>query len=114
MEKNRHGRHDGDVMRITRSGCPPSVPMRLGGILAHCCTSHHQNSTALLQGEGLAYMADDRAETGSHDSLERLELPGMTHWSLFTKLGPGTVPTMTGIGMSHLVSAPTARALRYR
>ncbi len=53
-------------------------------------------------------MADDRVETGSHHSPEQLELPDMTPWSLFTKFGPGTVLMMTGIGTSHLVSAPTA------
>ncbi len=53
-------------------------------------------------------MADDRVETGSQASFEQLELPGMTPWSLFMKFGPGTVLMMTGIGTSHLVTAPTA------
>lgn len=40
--------------------------------------------------------------------FEHLELPKMTPLSLFLKFGPGTVLMMTGIGTSHLVTAPTA------
>jgi Mn2+/Fe2+ NRAMP family transporter len=40
--------------------------------------------------------------------FEHLELPKLTPLSLFLKFGPGTVLMMTGIGTSHLVTAPTA------
>lgn len=37
-----------------------------------------------------------------------LTLPDMSPWSMFLKFGPGTILMMTGIGTSHLVTAPTA------
>ena len=44
----------------------------------------------------------------ARDDLEKLDLPNMSPGSLLLKFGPGTVLMMTGIGTSHLVSAPTA------
>ena len=40
--------------------------------------------------------------------LEELEIPRMTPISLAKRFGPGMILMMTGIGTSHLVSAPTA------
>ncbi|MFQ6004660.1 MAG: Nramp family divalent metal transporter, partial [Woeseia sp.] len=40
--------------------------------------------------------------------LETLELPSMTPGSLARKFGPGMMLMMTGIGTSHLVTAPVA------
>ena len=47
-------------------------------------------------------MTDDR------DALDRLTLPGMTPRSLLKNFGPGMILMMTGIGTSHLVTAPAA------
>ncbi len=44
----------------------------------------------------------------THDDLEKLDLPDMSPGRLLLKFGPGTVLMMTGIGTSHLISAPTA------
>ena len=50
-------------------------------------------------------MADDPSRT---DSFADLELPDM-HWrKLMRHFGPGLILMMTGIGTSHLVTAPTA------
>ncbi len=40
--------------------------------------------------------------------LERIELPGSSVRSLVRHFGPGMILMMTGIGTSHLVTAPTA------
>ncbi|MGI9262752.1 MAG: Nramp family divalent metal transporter, partial [Woeseiaceae bacterium] len=47
---------------------------------------------------------------GDTDSTEfdSLELPSMTPGSLARKFGPGLMLMMTGIGTSHLVTAPVA------
>ena len=42
------------------------------------------------------------------ESLESLELPSMTPRALIAHFGPGLILMMTGIGTSHLVTAPTA------
>ena len=42
------------------------------------------------------------------ESLEGLELPSMTPRALIGHFGPGLILMMTGIGTSHLVTAPTA------
>ena len=51
-------------------------------------------------------------ETPSSDnrleSLESLELPSMAPRALIAHFGPGLILMMTGIGTSHLVTAPTA------
>lgn len=47
------------------------------------------------------------AETSS-DDFESLELPSMRPASLVRKFGPGMMLMMTGIGTSHLVTAPVA------
>ena len=44
----------------------------------------------------------------SLESLESLELPAMTPRALIAHFGPGLILMMTGIGTSHLVTAPTA------
>ncbi len=43
-----------------------------------------------------------------HESLDIPELPSMTPGSMFRKFGPGMILMMTGIGTSHLVTAPVA------
>jgi len=50
-------------------------------------------------------MAEDRT---SLESLETLELPSMSPRALLAHFGPGMILMMTGIGTSHLVTAPTA------
>lgn len=40
--------------------------------------------------------------------FKKLELPNMNLWSMSRHFGPGLILMMTGIGTSHLVSAPTA------
>ena len=47
-------------------------------------------------------MASDR------DDLDALELPAMTPRGLMRHFGPGLILMMTGIGTSHLITAPTA------
>jgi len=42
------------------------------------------------------------------DDFSDLELPDLGPASMFMKFGPGTILMMTGIGTSHLVTAPTA------
>ena len=44
----------------------------------------------------------------TNDTFESLELPSMTPGSLVRKFGPGMMLMMTGIGTSHLVTAPVA------
>ena len=54
-------------------------------------------------------MADGSATTENRlESLEKLELPSMTPKALIAHFGPGLILMMTGIGTSHLVTAPTA------
>ena len=45
---------------------------------------------------------------GGDTVLSKLELPKMDLRSIFKHFGPGMILMMTGIGTSHLVSAPTA------
>ena len=52
-------------------------------------------------------MASDPTHTDS-DGFQDLELPDLSPGSMFLKFGPGTILMMTGIGTSHLVTAPTA------
>ncbi|MCZ6497867.1 MAG: Nramp family divalent metal transporter [Gammaproteobacteria bacterium] len=42
------------------------------------------------------------------DELDELELPSMAPGSLFGHFGPGMILMMTGIGTSHLITAPVA------
>jgi len=42
------------------------------------------------------------------EALQRLELPSLTVWGLMKQFGPGLILMMTGIGTSHLVTAPVA------
>ncbi len=53
-------------------------------------------------------MSDVREPTDLSPDLDRLELPSMRLWSVLRYFGPGTILMMTGIGTSHLVTAPTA------
>ena len=57
-------------------------------------------------------MQNDMSEKSIHkiqkDIIEPLELPSMRPISLIRKFGPGIMLMMTGIGTSHLVTAPVA------
>ncbi|MCG8607472.1 Nramp family divalent metal transporter [bacterium] len=46
--------------------------------------------------------------TEQEKALQNLELPSMVPGSLATYFGPGIILMMTGIGTSHLITAPTA------
>ncbi|MFV1987382.1 MAG: Nramp family divalent metal transporter [Gemmatimonadota bacterium] len=53
-------------------------------------------------------MAEQSPTDASLTSLESLELPSMRPRDLLAHFGPGMILMMTGIGTSHLVTAPTA------
>lgn len=55
-------------------------------------------------------MPDDKLleKSKERDELEALELPSMVLGSLAVYFGPGIILMMTGIGTSHLITAPTA------
>ena len=55
-------------------------------------------------------MADDKLSPGAKktDEGETLELPRMVAGSLAAYFGPGIILMMTGIGTSHLITAPVA------
>ena len=53
-------------------------------------------------------MSDNSADAAEANGFEDLELPSMTLGSLIRKFGPGMMLMMTGIGTSHLVTAPVA------
>jgi len=51
---------------------------------------------------------NDSKAVGKLPNLSHFELPRMDLWSLLKHFGPGLVLMMTGIGTSHLVTAPAA------
>ncbi len=51
---------------------------------------------------------DGDPANGERKDFSDLALPDMSPGSMFLKFGPGTILMMTGIGTSHLVTAPTA------
>ena len=51
---------------------------------------------------------ETKTEIDSADELGTLELPEMSLGGLFRHFGPGMILMMTGIGTSHLVTAPVA------
>ena len=53
-------------------------------------------------------MSEHSQTTAGNDGFDSLELPSMTLGSLARKFGPGMMLMMTGIGTSHLVTAPVA------
>ncbi len=53
-------------------------------------------------------MSDNSENAAAANGFEDLELPSMTPGSLIRKFGPGMMLMMTGIGTSHLVTAPVA------
>ena len=53
-------------------------------------------------------MTNQSASESGEIDFESLELPSMTPGSLVRKFGPGMMLMMTGIGTSHLVTAPVA------
>ena len=54
-------------------------------------------------------MSNESPEVASSDkNFNSLELPSMTPANLIRQFGPGMILMMTGIGTSHLVTAPVA------
>ena len=53
-------------------------------------------------------MSEKDIEDSAQSEFDALELPSMTPASLARKFGPGMMLMMTGIGTSHLVTAPVA------
>jgi Mn2+/Fe2+ NRAMP family transporter len=53
-------------------------------------------------------MSESQASGGKLESLDVPELPSMAFGSMVRKFGPGMILMMTGIGTSHLVTAPVA------
>jgi len=53
-------------------------------------------------------MSEHSQTTAGNDGFDSLELPSMSLGSLARKFGPGMMLMMTGIGTSHLVTAPVA------
>ena len=53
-------------------------------------------------------MSTDNEKASVEESFADLDLPSMTPGSLLRKFGPGLMLMMTGIGTSHLVTAPVA------
>ena len=66
------------------------------------------------QSDTIAAMPNDQpsasAQSGSaaSDALRRLPLPDTNLRGLLRHLGPGLILMMTGVGTSHLVTAPAA------
>ena len=53
--------------------------------------------------------ADETLESlTSEESLAALELPDMSFGKMISHFGPGIILMMTGIGTSHIITAPTA------
>ena len=52
--------------------------------------------------------APSTASTAADDAFDDLEMPDLTLRGLMGHFGPGVILMMTGIGTSHLVTAPTA------
>ena len=50
----------------------------------------------------------EQVEQAALEALEELTPPSMSLWSMLGHFGPGLILMMTGIGTSHLISAPTA------
>ncbi|MCH8287419.1 divalent metal cation transporter, partial [candidate division KSB1 bacterium] len=53
-------------------------------------------------------MTEKSEQNTGADQLQNLELPDMSLKKLFSHFGPGIILMMTGIGTSHLITAPTA------
>ncbi|MDH3505641.1 MAG: Nramp family divalent metal transporter [Gammaproteobacteria bacterium] len=54
-------------------------------------------------------MTEDQTEAGQgQGTFKNIELPSMAPQALFKHFGPGLILMMTGIGTSHLVTAPVA------
>jgi Mn2+/Fe2+ NRAMP family transporter len=54
-------------------------------------------------------MTEDQTKAGQgRGAFEGIELPSMAPQALFKQFGPGLILMMTGIGTSHLVTAPVA------
>lgn len=53
-------------------------------------------------------MTEKSEQNTSADQLQNLELPDMSLKKLFSHFGPGIILMMTGIGTSHLITAPAA------
>ena len=53
-------------------------------------------------------MTEEQKNDSHDDELNSLVLPSMRPSSLFNHFGPGLILMMTGIGTSHLITAPVA------
>ena len=53
-------------------------------------------------------MTEKSEQNTGADQLRNLELPDMSLKKLFSHFGPGIILMMTGIGTSHLITAPAA------
>ncbi len=51
---------------------------------------------------------DEVKEPAGQDALSALELPDMSFGKMMSHFGPGIILMMTGIGTSHIITAPTA------
>ena len=56
----------------------------------------------------MADIGQKPADTTGVDDLESLELPSLAPGAMFRHFGPGLLLMMTGIGTSHVVTAPVA------
>lgn len=70
-----------------------------------------QNHSGALDAGAVQGGSASGAAPGKHiniPEIEKLELPDMSPLSMFKHFGPGMLLMMTGIGTSHLVTAPVA------
>ena len=66
------------------------------------------NQAGALDADGVNTGSGAAGGTVNIPELEKLDLPDMSPISMFKHFGPGLMLAMTGIGTSHLVSAPVA------
>ncbi len=76
--------------------------MRVGFGLAIIVNNRGKSSSLWIA------MAEEVTHTENMELLDEPELPSMTPGSMLRKFGPGMILMMTGIGTSHLVTAPVA------
>jgi Mn2+/Fe2+ NRAMP family transporter len=64
---------------------------------------------AVNNNEGERHMTEGQSQAGhSSAAFDKLQLPSMAPGALLKQFGPGLILMMTGIGTSHLVTAPVA------
>jgi Mn2+/Fe2+ NRAMP family transporter len=62
----------------------------------------------MMNEEGKKRDQSEKVTMEEPEELKKLELPNMNVWGMLRHFGPGLILMMTGIGTSHLVTAPTA------